>query len=101
MNGSENRPLIPYLVEKILLDEAANELAHEGNRWEDLVRVARRMNTSTTTSTVNGTVYTLTNDGMSGDTWFREIMADKAAGSRNALGVPSYGAESSWYIPGK
>lgn len=90
-----------YLVEKILLDEAANELAHEGNRWEDLVRVARRMNTSTTTSTVNGTVYTLTNDGMSGDTWFREIMADKAAGSRNTLGIPSYGAESSWYYPGK
>ncbi len=90
-----------YLVEKIILDEAANELAHEGNRWEDLVRVARRMNTSTVTSSVNGTIYTLTNDGMSGDAWFREIMADKAAGSKNALGTPSYGGESTWYYPGK
>lgn len=32
------------VVEKIVLDEAALETAYEGNRFPDLVRVARRMN---------------------------------------------------------
>jgi hypothetical protein len=32
------------VVEKIILDEAALETAYEGNRFPDLVRVARRMN---------------------------------------------------------
>lgn len=31
-------------IENNLIDEAALELAYEGNRWEDLVRVARRRN---------------------------------------------------------
>ncbi|GEL10823.1 Starch-binding associating with outer membrane [Flavobacterium glycines] len=31
-------------IENSLIDEAALELAYEGNRWEDLVRIARRRN---------------------------------------------------------
>jgi len=31
-------------IENNIIDEAALELAYEGNRWEDLVRVARRRN---------------------------------------------------------
>ncbi len=31
-------------IENNLIDEAALELAYEGNRWEDLVRIARRRN---------------------------------------------------------
>lgn len=87
-----------YLVEKILLDETALETAHEGNRWGDLVRVARRMN-RTTTSTVNGETFTLSNDGMSGDEYLRTVMARKAGASINVLGTPDYSAgESSWFI---
>ena len=88
-----------YLVEKIIMDEAALELAHEGNRFPDLVRVARRMNRSNTV-TVNGATYTLTNDGMDGTTYFQEVMAKKAENSKNLLGQPDYSAgESSWYLP--
>lgn len=87
-----------YIVEKILFDEAALELAHEGNRFPDLVRFARRMNT-TTSCTVNGQTLQLTNDGMDGTTFFQEVMAKKAAASRNVLGQPDYSAgESSWYL---
>jgi hypothetical protein len=76
-----------YLVEKILMDEAALELAHEGNRFGDLVRVARRMNREG-------------NDGMSGTEYFKAVMDRKAQGSQNVLGVPDYSAgESSWYLP--
>jgi hypothetical protein len=76
-----------YLVEKILMDEAALELAHEGNRFGDLVRVARRMNKEG-------------NDGMTGDQYFQAVMDRKAQGSKNVLGVPDYSAgESSWYLP--
>lgn len=76
-----------YLVEKILMDEAALELAHEGNRFGDLVRVARRMNREG-------------NDGMSGTEYFKALMDRKAQGSQNVLGVPDYSAgESSWYLP--
>jgi hypothetical protein len=75
-----------YLVEKILMDEAALELAHEGNRYPDLVRVARRMNTQG-------------NDGMTGDQYFQAVMQRKASGSHNVLGQPDYSAgESSWYL---
>lgn len=31
-------------IENSIIDEAALELAYEGNRWEDLVRIARRRN---------------------------------------------------------
>lgn len=87
-----------YLVEKILLDETALETAHEGNRWGDLVRVARRMNRSTTV-TVNGQTSTLTNDGMTGDEYFQTVMARKSATSINILGTPDYSAgEASWFI---
>ncbi|MDR3227103.1 MAG: RagB/SusD family nutrient uptake outer membrane protein [Prevotellaceae bacterium] len=33
-----------HFVEKLIVHEAALELAFEGHRWEDLIRVARRMN---------------------------------------------------------
>lgn len=89
-----------YVVEKIIMDEAALELAHEGNRFPDLVRVARRMN-GTTTATVNGRTYTLTHDESGdGNAYFQAVMAKKAANSRNVLGQPDYSAgESSWYLP--
>jgi hypothetical protein len=75
-----------YLVEKILMDEAALELAHEGNRFGDLVRVARRMNREG-------------NDGMSGTEYFKAVMDRKAQGSKNVLGVPDYSAgENSWFL---
>lgn len=86
-----------YVVEKILMDEAALELAHEGNRFPDLVRVARRMNRSEIT-TVNGVEYTLTNDGMDGNAYMRAVIGKKSADSKNPLGTPGYTDESSWFL---
>ncbi|HET9570319.1 MAG TPA: hypothetical protein VFP20_02795 [Bacteroidales bacterium] len=34
-------------VEKLIISESAKELGFEGNRWEDLIRVARRLNDET------------------------------------------------------
>ncbi|WP_207536076.1 RagB/SusD family nutrient uptake outer membrane protein [Desertivirga arenae] len=48
--GRENKPLLPgttragltVAMENIIINEAALELAFEGNRWQDLVRIALR-----------------------------------------------------------
>ena len=87
-----------YLVEKIILDEAALELGHEGQRFPDLVRVARHMNQSGSV-TVNGQTYTLTNDGMSGNEYLRDVIGRKP--SINVLGAAQYSDEKSWYIQGE
>ena len=87
-----------YLVEKIIMDEAALELGHEGQRFPDLVRVARHMNHSGSV-TVNGQTYSLTNDGMSGDDYFRTVIGRKP--SINVLGAAQYSDEKSWYIQGE
>ena len=65
-----------YLVEKIILDEAALELGHEGQRFPDLVRVSRRMNKSGSV-VVNGQTYALTNDGISGTQYFQSVIGKK------------------------
>ena len=87
-----------YLVEKILMDEAALELAHEGQRFPDLVRVARRMNRGSVTQ-VNGVTYHLTNDGMDGNAYMQRVMDRKAVKSQNVLGQPDYTDEASWFLP--
>ncbi len=89
-----------YLIEKIIMDEAALELGHEGQRFPDLVRVARRMNRSESI-TVNGQSYTLTNDGMSGDAYLQTVIGQKASSSINVLGAAQYSGEDSWYLKTK
>ncbi len=89
-----------YLVEKIIMDEAALELGHEGQRFPDLVRVARRMNRSESI-TVNGQTYSLTNDGMSGNDYLKTVIGQKDASTINVLGTAQYSDESSWFIQGE
>ena len=89
-----------YLVEKIIMDEAALELGHEGQRFPDLVRVARRMNRSGSV-VVNSQTYPLTNDGMSGDAYLKAVIGQKDASSINVLGTAQYTDESSWFIQGE
>ena len=84
-----------YLIEKIIMDEAALEIGHEGQRFPDLVRVARRMN-STGAVTVNGQTYALTNDGMSGSDYLKQVIGRKT--SINVLGDAQYTDQNSWFI---
>lgn len=86
-----------YLIEKIIMDEAALELGHEGQRFPDLVRVSRRMNRSGSI-TVNGQSYTLTNDGMTGDDYMKAVLGRKDASCINVLGTPAYTDEASWFL---
>ncbi|MBP5680939.1 MAG: hypothetical protein J6X31_07825 [Bacteroidales bacterium] len=86
-----------YLIEKIIMDEAALELGHEGQRFPDLVRVARRMNRGEAI-VVNGRSYNLTNDGVSGSQYFQEVIGQKAASTINVLGAAQYSDENSWFI---
>ena len=87
-----------YLIEKIIMDEAALETGHEGQRFPDLVRVARRMN-RTGSVTVNGNSYALSNDGMTGDEYMREVVGKKYQYTNiNVLGAPDYSSESDWFI---
>ena len=66
------------VMEKIILDEAALECAFEGNRFPDLVRVARRMNKQ---------------QAGSGNAYMRAVM-DGKYGAANP-----YTDESSWFLP--
>ena len=79
------------------MDECALELGTEGQRFPDLVRVSRRMNRSGSV-TVNGQTYSLTNDGVTGDEYFRQTLGKKDASCINVLGTPAYTDESSWYL---
>ncbi len=71
------------LVEKIIMDEAAMELGHEGQRYPDLVRVSRRLN----------------KDNGSGDAYMKEMMGKKL--SINVLGSAPCDSESDWYLKTK
>jgi hypothetical protein len=56
VRGRANLPSVPFpetcvtkqdsilFVEKLIISEAARELGFEGHRWEDLIRIARRLN---------------------------------------------------------
>lgn len=69
------------VVEKIILDEAALETAYEGNRFPDLVRVARRMNDL--------------NDG-AGNAYMQAVQQGKY--ELNGRTNP-YTDEASWFMP--
>ncbi|MCR5395189.1 MAG: RagB/SusD family nutrient uptake outer membrane protein [Bacteroidales bacterium] len=89
-----------YLIEKIIMDESALELGHEGQRFPDLVRVARRMN-GTGSVTVNGQAYALTNDGMTGSDYLKTVIGGKEASTINVLGAAQYTDQDSWFIQGE
>lgn len=72
------------LIEKIILDEAAMEVGHEGQRYPDLVRVSHRMNKELPGS---------------GDEYMKQTMAKKH--SINVLGDAKYTDESSWFLNAK
>lgn len=69
------------LIEKIILDEAAMELGHEGQRYPDLVRVSRRLNRD---------------GGNAGDAYMQAIMGNKK--TINVLPAASYSKEDDWFI---
>lgn len=74
-----------YLVEKLIMDETALELAHEGNRFPDLVRVARRMDREG-------------NDGMTGGQYLQALMSRKNQGRNNVLGNVDYTSTDNWFL---
>lgn len=74
-----------YLVEKLIMEEASRELAHEGNRFPDLIRVARRMDAEG-------------NDGMAGGAYMQALMNRKNAGRTNVLGNADYTSSANWYL---
>jgi hypothetical protein len=97
VRGRANLPNVPFpddgsiaslqdsilWMEKLIIREAALELGFEGNRWGDLVRVARRMNKETPGA---GTQF-LWNDNI----------AKKF--SRSGLAAPDMSTEDKWYLP--
>jgi len=72
------------LIEKIIMDEAAMELGHEGQRYPDLVRVSRRMNRDAADA---------------GNAYMKAIMGKKH--SINVLGSAKCDSESDWYLQTK
>ena len=74
-----------YLVEKLIMDEASRELAHEGNRFPDLIRAARRMDAQG-------------NDGMSGGAYLQALINRKNQGRNNVLGNADYTSSDNWYL---
>jgi hypothetical protein len=95
VRGRANLPNVPFpddltttkdsilFVEKLIIREAALELGFEGNRWGDLVRVARRLNKEIPGT---GTQF-LWNDNI----------AKKFQRSR--LAAPDMSSEEKWYLP--
>lgn len=67
-------------MEKVLIEEAALECGFEGHRWEDLIRVARRMN----------------KEGRNGNEYLQETIRPKYMKSGEAM--PDYSSESKWYL---
>ncbi|MDR2475023.1 MAG: RagB/SusD family nutrient uptake outer membrane protein [Bacteroidales bacterium] len=70
-------------IEKMIIREAALELGFEGNRWGDLVRVARRLNREMPGA---GTHFL-----------WNENIAQKFA--RSGIAAPDLSTEEKWYLP--
>lgn len=94
VRGRANLPNIPFpdtcvtlqdsihFMEKVIINESALELGFEGNRWVDLIRVARRMN--------------IENPG-SGDRFlWDENLAKKYQVNGNPVDISS---EDKWFLP--
>ncbi len=67
-------------MEKELIEEAALDYGFEGHRWEDLIRVSRRMN----------------KEGRDGSAYLKGILEPKYSLSGEAM--PDYSIESKWYL---
>jgi hypothetical protein len=95
VRGRANLPNVPFsdnltttkdsilFVEKLIIREAALELGFEGNRWGDLVRVARRLNKE--------------NAGAGTQFLWNENIAKKY--QRSGLAAPDMSSEEKWYLP--
>ena len=92
--GSENKPVTNRLgltvaMEDLLMNEAARELAYEGNRWPDLIRIALRREKEAPGS---------------GKLFLKNTIAKKyiAANLQVPAEVEKLGADiNSWYLPFK
>ncbi|MXV17337.1 RagB/SusD family nutrient uptake outer membrane protein [Hufsiella ginkgonis] len=92
--GQENKPVtdrpgLTIAMEDLLVNEAALELAFEGNRWQDLVRIALRREKITAGA---------------GRAFLRDKVAAKftAAGLPVPAGVTALGTDvKNWYLPFK
>ncbi|MCD8164817.1 MAG: RagB/SusD family nutrient uptake outer membrane protein [Bacteroides sp.] len=69
------------IMEKHLIDEAALECAFEGHRWNDLLRIACRME----------------KEGRSGGTFLHESLSKKY--SLSGISMPDYSTSDNWYLP--
>ena len=69
------------IVEKMIIREAALELAFEGHRWTDLIRFANRYEKS----------------GRSGSAFLTEMLQKKYQLSGNP--APTFGSKNDWFLP--
>ncbi|MDR0542231.1 MAG: RagB/SusD family nutrient uptake outer membrane protein [Dysgonamonadaceae bacterium] len=95
VRGRANLPNIPFpagavttqdsilFMEKTIIREAALELGFEGQRWGDLVRVARRLNKET--------------PGAGSRFLWDENIARKF--TRSGMAAPDMSSEEKWYLP--
>ncbi|MDR1120477.1 MAG: RagB/SusD family nutrient uptake outer membrane protein [Dysgonamonadaceae bacterium] len=95
VRGRANLPSVPFpetattlqdsilFVEKLIISEAAKELGFEGNRWQDLIRVARRLNRETPNA---GTRFL----------WDENI---KKKYDRSGISGVDMSSEEKWFLP--
>jgi hypothetical protein len=95
VRGRANLPNVPFpdhltttqdsilFIEKMIIREAALELGFEGNRWGDLVRVARRLNKET--------------PGSGNQFLWNDNIAKKF--QRSGIVAPDMSSEDKWYLP--
>jgi tetratricopeptide (TPR) repeat protein len=95
VRGRANLPNVPFpdnlttkqdsilFVEKLIIREAALELGFEGNRWGDLVRIARRLNKETPGAGIRFL--------------WNENIAKKFI--RSGVAAPDMSSEEKWYLP--
>lgn len=100
VRGRANLPNIPFpddaatlqdsilFMEQVIIREAALELGFEGNRWEDLIRVARRLNDP---SQMGGAA------GKGTHFLWDENIAKKY--QRAGIAGPDMSSEDKWYLP--
>jgi len=81
MDAITNKQDSIAFIEKMIVKEAGLELAFEGHRWTDLIRVARRL------QKLNGT----------GGQFLQERMRRKY--ELSGLPVPDFSSEANWYLP--